>query len=235
MKPKITIVTVCLNARDDLKETLESVKKQKTKSIEYIVLDGGSIDGTNELVRECKGIIDLYRSEKDGGVYNAMNKGVDLANGEYIIFMNAGDKFEDDVINALVAVINKSEPDVLYGDLMVGEKKIGAKKFNKINLSIWGTRCLCHQSILVKKKITPKYLEDYKIKAELAWYFDVLKNMKSAIYVPLAICTYKGGGISEKYFKQEVIETIMVMKKKSYFFGLLHFPILIYKVLRRMI
>jgi glycosyltransferase involved in cell wall biosynthesis len=92
-KPLISIITVCFNSARLLQRTIKSVRNQTYTEIEYIVIDGASKDNTLQLIKENQDIIDLWRSEPDSGLYFAMNKGLDLASGDYVIFINAGDMF----------------------------------------------------------------------------------------------------------------------------------------------
>ncbi len=113
---KVTIITVCYNAIEGIEKTIQSVIGQSYLCIEYIVVDGASTDGTVDVVRKYADNIDYFVSEPDGGIYDAMNKGIKAATGEWIIFLNAGDTFasEDAIKDALS--IDTEGIDVIYGD-----------------------------------------------------------------------------------------------------------------------
>ena len=97
---KLSVITINFNNRDGLRKTIESVVKQTYKDFEYIIIDGGSTDGSVDVIKEYADKIDYWVSEPDKGIYNAMNKGIDVAKGEYCIFMNSGDVFfSNDVYN----------------------------------------------------------------------------------------------------------------------------------------
>jgi len=119
VKPFLTVVTVCYNSVGILKDTIESVLSQSVRQyIEYLIIDGASTDGTLELIGSYGDKIDVSVSEKDSGIYDAMNKGVRLAHGEWILFMNAGDVFaSSDVVER--ADLSNRQADLLYGDCLV--------------------------------------------------------------------------------------------------------------------
>lgn len=90
--PLVSIITVCYNAKDTIESTINSIRDQVYDNIEYIVVDGDSTDGTKEIIEQNRDAINIYISEPDKGLYYAMNKGLDIANGEYVWFMNSGDR-----------------------------------------------------------------------------------------------------------------------------------------------
>jgi len=129
---KITIITVCYNASSTIGETIKSVINQSYKNLEYIIIDGESTDGTKEIIENYKKIFPIiYISEKDNGIYDAMNKGLDLATGDYLNFMNADDYFfNNTVVEEVVPFLNK-QYDIVYGNMEVRYKNF---KFIKSDL-----------------------------------------------------------------------------------------------------
>ena len=118
----ISVVTVCYNAVNDIEKTIMSVLGQTYKNIEYIIIDGGSIDGTIDIINKYKEHISLFVSEPDKGIYDAMNKGLMKANGQWINFMNAGDTFASNSVISNIFGCNESDLikyDVIYGDCIV--------------------------------------------------------------------------------------------------------------------
>ncbi len=115
--PKITVITVCYNAQDTLEQTIKSVINQSYQNIEYIIIDGGSKDDSLDIIRKYSNSITKWISEPDEGIYDAMNKGIVAATGDYIIFMNSGDHFFDNaVIEKVFFIPNISSYDVIYGN-----------------------------------------------------------------------------------------------------------------------
>lgn len=117
-KPLISIITVVYNGEKYLEETIQSVINQTYENVEYIIIDGGSTDGTLEIIKKYEDKIDYWVSEKDGGIYDAMNKGIDVATGEWLNFMNAGDSFYSN--QTLMEVFNNKNYElynILYGDV----------------------------------------------------------------------------------------------------------------------
>lgn len=111
----LSIITVCLNNYLGLVETVKSIESQTSKEFEFIVIDGGSKDGSLAYL-ESLGIIDVFVSEKDNGIYDAMNKGSLLAKGRYLIFMNAGDTFySNNTVENCLSILNENKYDIIYG------------------------------------------------------------------------------------------------------------------------
>ena len=148
---KYTIVTVCLNAENTIKETIESVLQQTYKDFEYIIMDGMSNDATISIVEEfaLDHRVRIYQ-EKDTGLYNAMNKGIARAKGEYILFMNSGDVFADTEVLAYIQ--DKLDADFVYGDVIrIFERKkiLESYKRTSLFLLLLAGRMMSHQSLFV--------------------------------------------------------------------------------------
>jgi glycosyltransferase involved in cell wall biosynthesis len=112
---KLSIITVCRNIKDTIQRTCESIINQTWQDFEWIVVDGGSTDGTVEILKRYKDRIDILISEPDNGIYNAMNKGIKIATGEYLNFMNGGDSFYDNGVLEKVFKNKEYSADILYG------------------------------------------------------------------------------------------------------------------------
>ncbi len=119
---RYSIITINYNNRDGLRKTIESVVNQSCRDIEYIVIDGGSTDGSVEVIEEYAGKIDYWVSERDKGIYNAMNKGLAQAHGEYLNFMNSGDCFHDN--DVLINLPQDADEDIIFGKALRSDGNI---------------------------------------------------------------------------------------------------------------
>jgi len=220
-QPKISIITVVYNARDALEKTLESIANQDYLNKESIIIDGGSKDGTLEVIQKYQHIISYWVSEPDKGIYDAMNKGLNKANGTYVTFLNAGDCYtQRNVLTSLFS--NNGNEDIVYGDIFVDEgnnkppRYQKALSFNKDELLKHGTAVVCHQAIFVKKSIAPQYNTKYKYKAELNWYFDIIEsngNLSSA-HIKTAVVYYALGGYGYVHFKSNLLEWCLLIIRR---------------------
>lgn len=197
---KITVVTVTYNCEKEVEKTIQSVLSQNYPDIEYIIVDGASKDGTLEVVNKYKDRITKIVSEPDRGVYDAMNKAANLATGEWVNFMNAGDTFVDsDTIRKLFD-IDLGDAGVLFGDtLSVGRD--GAVKIC-YQPNYWKHKIMpsCHQSIFVRRDVlvsTPFNI-DFKICADCDSFVRIRKAGVIFKYNPLLVARYDttGEGIS---------------------------------------
>ncbi len=182
--PHLSIIIAVLNAKEGLTKSIKSVRKQHFKDFELIVIDGGSTDGTLEVIRQNEDIIRYWVSEPDAGIYHAMNKGLSKARGEFVTFLNAGDAYcNEKVLESIFA--NTNGYDIIYGDMVIvfdcqkPDYYMKAMEFKMNNLLEAGTRVVCHQAFFVKRALSPIYNTSYKYKAELNWYFDILEKNPS--------------------------------------------------------
>lgn len=165
-KPKVTIVTVVYNGIDSIEETILSVINQDYTDKEYIIIDGGSTDGTIEIIKKYETRIDHWISEKDKGIYDAMNKGIIMANGEWVNFMNSGDYFFDyRTLSTIFSNISiNSSIRVLYGSVcFFNNNKLIVKQSRPLK-SIKLEMPICHQSMLTRAAFLKSYLFDLKYK-----------------------------------------------------------------------
>ena len=139
---KLSIITVNLNNRDGLQKTIDSVICQTFRDFEWIVIDGGSTDGSKELIEQYADHFAYWVSEPDKGIYNAMNKGIKVAKGEYLQFLNSGDSLWNETTLQGVVPFFSGTTDIFYGDvaIMKEDKCIGIKKNRSMVARSWGTR-----------------------------------------------------------------------------------------------
>jgi glycosyltransferase involved in cell wall biosynthesis len=144
--PRISVITVCLNAAPVIEATLRSVFAQNYANLEYVVVDGGSTDGTVEVIRRYADRLSAFVSEPDQGVYHAMNKGIDLARGEYLLFLNAGDALAaPDVISRTAGA---ADADVLYGDFAYSEGPRKGRVTADIDKGVFNHQCILYRKSL---------------------------------------------------------------------------------------
>ena len=220
---KLTIITINYNNKEGLIKTFESIRNQTWLDFEYIVIDGGSTDGGKELIEKNQQI-DYWVSEKDSGVYNAMNKGILKATGDYIIFMNSGDFFYDENVLEKVRHQFSSNIDILYGDTIYfndnGFRKLETPD-KKLTFGFFCDSGINHQAVFIKRNLFHQYFlynEDYKICSD--WeFFIVVICLYQATYkhIDEIICYYDFSGISAKPENFHIYETEREITLKKYF------------------
>ena len=214
-----SIIIVSLNTKEKLRNTLESIYRQKNfpKKYEIIVIDGMSIDGTQEEILNAKNKIDKLIIEKDSGIYDAMNKGIKYANGEWIIFLNSGDLFCNNDVLKKIYSYKLSDNDVIYGDTIVNNNefnyRINAKLFNKNSINM----PFCHQSSFVKSHLLKKYNFDlkYKICSDFNFFIKIKKKEKIFKKINLIISTVEAGGLSDKNRLIAFIENFKIIFRNT--------------------
>lgn len=201
MTPLISIITVNFNDKIGLERTLESVFSQNFRNFEYLVIDGGSNDGSKELLEKNSEKINYWVSEPDKGIYNAMNKGISVAKGEYLIFLNSGDHFKNE--NSLeIAQKYLGKEDIIYGDLeLVGNTHTFIKEYPKhLSLYYFYESSLPHPATFIRKELFKKfgyYDESLKIVSDWKWFLRVIMQF-SCTYkkIPKVLSTFYQDGIS---------------------------------------
>ena len=201
---KLSIITINYNHLDGLKNTFESVIVQTWKEYEWIIIDGGSTDGSLEFIQEHKSLFSYWCSEKDGGVYNAQNKGITHAEGEYIVFLNSGDIFASRVTLQIVFGENRKS-DILFWYMMRKSKDGLPHNWPSMKSHLsWVDfyyDTLPHQSSYIKRELFEKYGgydENYRRLADWKWFFDVVANHHATLeFIPYKLSVYECGGISE--------------------------------------
>lgn len=168
---KFSIITVCYNNRDGLEKTIKSVICQTYKDNEFIVIDGGSKDGTKELLEEYDDKIDYWCSEPDKGIYNAMNKGVTHAHGDYAIFMNSGDIFYNENILDTIASFN-TDADIITGNVNRMDNDVPLRYHHKSMFEQIYHETINHQGTFIKLELLKKFpYEEKDLKIVSDWKF----------------------------------------------------------------
>ncbi len=185
---KISVITVCYNSKEFIRPTIDSVLRQDYEDMEYIIVDGVSTDGTCEIIAEYLDRSSIrYISEQDTGLYNAMNKGIGMARGDYLIFMNSGDVFSNDTVLSRMAEVLSADID--YGNVWritksgaVHESYRSGWRYVK-GLLLQG-KMICHQAMFIRRDIMLDYMydESYRITADFNFLCRCVKDKKSLIY-----------------------------------------------------
>lgn len=211
---KLTIITINKNNRIGLGKTLDSISEQSWSDYELIVVDGGSEDGSIDIISKYRDKIAISVTESDGGIYDAQNKGVRLASGEYCIFMNAGDVFYNNSVLEKVFSIPRVA-DVLYGDFVHGSRQINYPP--KMTFLFFYKTGFCSQAVFVKTVHHKKNPFDtrYRIMADREFFYKMFMCDASFEYVNAVVCIYDASGISNsEEFKEVAISEDRFIKDK---------------------
>lgn len=217
---KLSIITINRNNRKGLQLTIDSIICQTYQGFEWIIIDGASTDGSKELIEQYADYITYWISEPDSGVYNAMNKGIRVARGEYCLFMNSGDRiYHKETLEATVPYINSSQYHFISGNtqMVCNERIIGnSQSPQNITGCYLYSKTLCHQSTFINTKTLKQEYYDEKLKfiADWAQMFEQL-ILKDATYLKLNhfISVYDTTGLSSTNYSLNFAERVSVIKK----------------------
>lgn len=220
-----SIITIVYNAEKLIAETMQSVLNQSFTDYEYVIIDGKSKDKTFEIVKDFQQRYPLSInaiSEPDKGLYDAMNKGLAHAKGDFVLFLNAGDHlFEPTTLEKIAASITPNT-DILFGETMLVNNErqhIGTRS----NLTVqklpekltWRSlrfgMVVCHQSFLARRKQTPQYIE-HNLAADIDWVIKCLQSAKNTTNTHIVISEYLMGGVSKKQHQQSLKDRYTVLK-----------------------
>lgn len=228
MKPLISIITVCFNERAHIEKTLLSVFNQTLPGIEFIVIDGGSADGSKEIIEQYSSRISYFSSEKDKGIYDGMNKGLSRATGQYVFFLNGGDVLNgNDILEKVFATA--ADADAYYGETLFIEED-GAVMGTRSQVTnqqtpeqlTWKSlrrgMVVSHQAFIVKRELAPLYDLQYRICADIDWMIACLKNCSSVVNTKLPVSQFRTGGTSAQQRKKAWKERYAILKKHYGFF-----------------
>lgn len=218
-QPKLSIITVCYNNKSGLQKTLESVKRQTYKDYEYIIIDGGSTDGTVELIKENEAYIDYWVSEKDNGIYNAMNKGIQVAKGEYCYFLNSDDCLATPETLEKIFKKVKDDPDIIYGNLAIlknGKLHFFVKMSSHLDSYSFYRKQIAihHQASFIKRDLFDKYgfyNEEIKLISDWVFFFQmvIIHHVKTQ-YINRVFAVFLAGGessigVNEQHIKDKIL------------------------------
>jgi len=216
----LSIITVTFNAGQVLEKTLASIFEQSFKDYELVIIDGKSTDDTLDIINRHSDRITFFASEPDDGIYDAMNKGLSAARGEYVQFLIARDYYCDNQVLADMFSDMSDELTVIYGDIhiLATDGKTSYQKageFEVDELLKRGTGVVCHQAVFARRTKAPRYDCRYRYKAELNWYFDIAEsgNFKYR-HVSRPVVYYSLGGYGYKNFVRNRLEWVWLIYRR---------------------
>lgn len=218
---KLSIITINWNNYAGLQKTINSIVSQTFKDFEWIVIDGGSTDGSKELIEQFSDYFAYWVSEPDKGVYNAMNKGISKAQGEYMSFMNSGDVYANEQVLQNVFGTCPSQ-DLLFGDwiLQYTDHQVYVKEPETLSLHRLFYWSICHQAMFIKASLLKQkgYDESYHIIADWKRWLEAVVGGCSVLYIPVLVCVFDCSGVS--FSNNKLLED---EKKKLFEEDLIHF------------
>ena len=200
-EPLVSIITVVLNGQKHIEQTIKSVLEQTYSNIEYIIMDGGSRDGTLEILKKYDDKIDLWKSEPDKGIYFAMNKGIALAKGSLIGILNADDFYLPDAVKKVVESDRLQKADIYYGDMLLAIENSSAPEIRmKPNILEMDEKpSIFHPTCFVKKEVYERaglFDTRFRISSDYEFLLRCIRKNFKFFYVPEPITTFRAGGIS---------------------------------------
>ena len=218
--PKFSIITVTYNAGAVLEDTIQSVITQTYRNVEYIIVDGGSKDHTLDIINRYREHIHTLVSEPDKGLYDAMNKGIRLATGDYLCFLNAGDELhEDDTLQLMVHSITGTElPDVLYGETAIVDEEGHFLRMRRLSApenlnwkSFKDVMLLCHQAFFPRRELAEPYDLRYRFSADFDWCIRIMKKSHTLHNTHLTLIDYLNEGVTTRNHRASLHERFRIM------------------------
>ena len=223
MKPKFSIITITYNAASVIEPTLASVAAQTYRNFEYLLIDGGSSDDTVAKAQASGIEFAHIVSERDNGLYDAMNKGIKLAKGDYLCFLNAGDAFHSsDTLDKIVAAIpdGTSLPDILYGETAEVDENRNFVRMRRLQApeklhwtSFKQGMLVCHQAFYARRDLVPMYDLKYRLSADVDWCIKIMKHSENMVNVGFTVVDYLQNGLSLQNHRASLIERFKIMCK----------------------
>jgi glycosyltransferase involved in cell wall biosynthesis len=200
--PLVTVITVVFNGATELSRTIESVLAQTYQNLEYIIVDGGSTDGSVNILRHHDHQITHWISEPDAGIFDAMNKGIALAHGEWINFMNAGDCFcHSNVVASVFPLPHDSALTVVYGDTLVDYESYTVLRRAKAAEQLWKGSQFCHQSAFIQRAYhtTHRYNTANKFCADFEFFHHAWNEGRRFLRLNMSMATITPDGVSDRH------------------------------------
>lgn len=218
MKNKISIVTIVFNGETLIEHTIQSVIQQKNVSLQYIIVDGGSTDGTLKIISKYRDQIDVLISEPDKGIYDAINKGIRQATNELIGLIHCGDFYEPDALYEALQAFDKTSADVVYGDINILENLSGQSVIHRQRADHTGLgkkMTIFHPSTFISRRCYAQhglYHTGYKITADYHLLLSLYLKKATFTYLPNVLANFSSGGISESNWNLLVKENVTIRK-----------------------
>lgn len=222
MFPKLSVITIVYNNVKDIERTMLSVMNQSYTNIEYIIIDGASTDGTLAIIKKYENRLAKLCSEKDNGIYDAMNKGLSLATGDYVLFMNSGDEiYAPDTVESVFATAPNA--DIYYGETEMYDdnwNSLGRRRHQAPEHFTWKSfkygMSISHQAIYIKRSLTEPYDLRYKYSADIDWIIKIAKKTTNIVNTHLYVAKYLVGGMSKKKHRESLKERFHIL---SHYYG----------------
>ncbi|MCL1941994.1 MAG: glycosyltransferase [Candidatus Azobacteroides sp.] len=216
-----SVITVTYNAEKTLERTIRSVVGQGYPRVEYIIIDGNSTDGTGKIIEKYADRIASFVCEPDNGLYEAMNKGLSKASGDYVWFLNAGDTFyAPDTLEILASKLDPdSLPDILYGETAIVDDSGNFKYMRRLKVPEKLTRksfrkgmLVCHQAFIVKKSIAPEYDLHYRFSGDFDWCIRCMEKATNIFNSRQILVNYLEEGLTTENHRLSLKERYRIMK-----------------------
>lgn len=217
---RITIITLVLNQKNEIEKTVQSVLKQKSVNVEYIIVDGGSTDGTLSILMKHKSKISHVIYGINNGIYNAINEGLKYATSPIVGIIHCGDLLKDCALFKVCRKFYSSFPDIIYGDIEIVENlgnRVLNQKFSANHKQLIKRMSIFHPSTFVKRNVYNlygTYDPYYKLAADYDFFLGLFLSNYSFCYIPEVLAVFKAGGISGKNFKLSRLENYSIRQKK---------------------
>ena len=231
-KPLFSIITICYNAEATLEKTIQSVLAQTYPNVEYIVVDGASKDNTLAIINRYRPQLGKVVSEPDKGLYDAMNKGIGLATGDYLCFLNAGDTFfSANTLQEMVATLPADkQPDVIYGETALVDAEgqfVRMRRLQTPEVLTWRSfrqgMLVCHRAFFARRELVPLYDLQYRFSADFDWCIRIMKQSHLLHNTHLTLVNYLDEGLTTRNQKASLKERFRIMAKHYGLFStLLH-------------
>ena len=211
----VSIIVVSLNTKKEFLKTLNSIKNQTFSNYEVIVVDGESKDGTVKEIENNKKLISKYIIEKDKGIYDAMNKGIGIASGDWVIFLNSGDIFFDNFVLDRLNFFDLKNKEIIFGETIVDNQEIKYLVHSKMFDNKTIIMPFCHQSCFVKRDILKKnnFSLKYKYSSDFNFFFNCYLNNLNFYKSDVTISIISAGGLSDRYRQNVFKENYQILKK----------------------